>query len=250
MSLAFKHEIIDRDIASLKPYGNNARTHSKKQVAQIARSIERFGFTNPVLVSDDLEIIAGHGRVEAAKQLGLKTVPTLALRRARREVVPAVRKLVLWRVEKERCTRLATHRALEKSLLLARIAPAKFNCERIRHVERCVAKDRVVRGCLAIEEVEVEIEERRGGWWEAGAEERVIKPFRDNELGFVDAAFTAATAISSPIKGNFFTRTHILHARSAPARLGRGMDVSITALANITTIVAVPFAVLHVAVAS
>ncbi len=79
MSLAFKHELIARDIASLKPYAHNARTHSKKQVAQIARSIERFGFTNPVLVSDDLEIIAGHGRVEAAKLLGLKTVPTLAL---------------------------------------------------------------------------------------------------------------------------------------------------------------------------
>lgn len=79
MSLAFKHELIERDIASLRPYAGNARTHSKKQIAQIARSIERFGFTNPVLVSDDLEIIAGHGRVSAAKLLGLKTVPTLAL---------------------------------------------------------------------------------------------------------------------------------------------------------------------------
>ena len=72
-------EIIERRIASLKPYAGNARTHSKKQVAQIARSIERFGFTNPVLVSDDGEIIAGHGRVEAARSLGFKTVPTLAL---------------------------------------------------------------------------------------------------------------------------------------------------------------------------
>jgi DNA modification methylase len=53
--------------------------HSKKQIRQIADSIERFGFTNPVLVSDDGEIIAGHGRVMAAKLLGLAEVPTLRL---------------------------------------------------------------------------------------------------------------------------------------------------------------------------
>lgn len=46
---------------------NNARTHSKKQLKQLARSIERFGFVNPVLISDDFEIIAGHGRVEEAR---------------------------------------------------------------------------------------------------------------------------------------------------------------------------------------
>ena len=63
----------------LRPAPNNARTHSKKQLKQIARSIERFGFVNPVLISDDFEIIAGHGRVEAAKMLGLKEVPTVRL---------------------------------------------------------------------------------------------------------------------------------------------------------------------------
>ena len=72
-------ELVERDITSLRPYERNARTHSKKQVKQIAASIERFGFTNPVLVSDDGEIIAGHGRVEAARLLGWKAVPTLAL---------------------------------------------------------------------------------------------------------------------------------------------------------------------------
>ncbi len=65
--------------SDLRPYGRNARTHSRKQIRQIADSIERFGFTNPVLVSDEGEIIAGHGRVEAAKLLGLATVPTLRL---------------------------------------------------------------------------------------------------------------------------------------------------------------------------
>ncbi len=71
--------IKELSISSLKPYARNARTHSRKQIKQIAASIERFGFTNPVLVSDDGEIIAGHGRVEAAKLLGWKQVPTIAL---------------------------------------------------------------------------------------------------------------------------------------------------------------------------
>jgi DNA modification methylase len=71
--------IVERPLTALRPYSGNARTHSRKQIQQIAESIGRFGFTNPVLVSDDGQIIAGHGRVEAAKQLGWKTVPTLAL---------------------------------------------------------------------------------------------------------------------------------------------------------------------------
>lgn len=72
-------QIVEQEISALRPYKRNARTHSKKQVKQIAASIERFGFTNPVLVTDDGEIIAGHGRVEAAKTLGWKRVPTLTL---------------------------------------------------------------------------------------------------------------------------------------------------------------------------
>ena len=68
-SPAPKIEILP--VNALRPYPNNARTHSKKQVRQIADSISRFGFTNPVLISDDGEIIAGHGRVMAAKELGM-----------------------------------------------------------------------------------------------------------------------------------------------------------------------------------
>jgi ParB-like chromosome segregation protein Spo0J len=66
-------------ITRLRPYASNARTHSRKQVRQIADSITRFGFTNPVLISDEYEIIAGHGRVEAAKILGLQNVPAVRL---------------------------------------------------------------------------------------------------------------------------------------------------------------------------
>jgi len=63
----------------LVPFKRNARTHSKRQVAQIAKSITAFGFNNPVLIDDDLNIIAGHGRVLAAIALGLKEVPCLRL---------------------------------------------------------------------------------------------------------------------------------------------------------------------------
>src|SRR5215208_3917418 len=64
---------------ALQPYPRNARTHSKKQIGQVAESIRRFGFTNPVLVDDDNMILAGHARVEAARQLGLHTVPCLRI---------------------------------------------------------------------------------------------------------------------------------------------------------------------------
>lgn len=68
-----------RSPSSLKPYERNARTHSKKQVSLIAASIRQFGFNNPVLISEHDEIIAGHGRVLAALELGLKQVPTVRL---------------------------------------------------------------------------------------------------------------------------------------------------------------------------
>src|SRR5260370_17756342 len=71
--------IIYRKISELKPYPRNARTHSRKQVNQIAASITGFGFTNPVLVDESGQIIAGHGRVQAAKLLGFAEVPTVQI---------------------------------------------------------------------------------------------------------------------------------------------------------------------------
>jgi DNA modification methylase len=64
---------------ALKPARRNARTHSRKQIRQIAASIERFGFTNPVLIDERAVILAGHGRVEAAKLLGMPTVPCMRI---------------------------------------------------------------------------------------------------------------------------------------------------------------------------
>ena len=71
--------IINRKITELIPYVNNARTHSEEQVIQIAASIKEFGFTNPVLIDGENGIIAGHGRLMAAKKLGMEEVPTIEL---------------------------------------------------------------------------------------------------------------------------------------------------------------------------
>ena len=68
-----------RPVASLKPARRNARTHSRKQIRQIAESITRFGFTNPILIDDTGGIVAGHGRVAAAKLVGMTTVPVVLL---------------------------------------------------------------------------------------------------------------------------------------------------------------------------
>jgi len=64
---------------ALVPYARNSRTHSPEQVAQIAASIQEFGFTNPVLIDEAGGIIAGHGRVLGARHLGMAAVPCLRL---------------------------------------------------------------------------------------------------------------------------------------------------------------------------
>lgn len=74
-----KLDVKNTPIEALVPYANNSRTHSDGQVAQIAASIKQFGFTNPVLIDSEGGIIAGHGRVLAARKLGLAAVPTITL---------------------------------------------------------------------------------------------------------------------------------------------------------------------------
>jgi DNA modification methylase len=70
-------QIVMRPVGALRPYARNARTHSAKQIRQIADSIGQFGFVNPILVDGAGEIIAGHGRLAAAQLLGLHEVPVL-----------------------------------------------------------------------------------------------------------------------------------------------------------------------------
>ena len=72
-------QIEQIQLATLIPYINNSRTHSDEQVAQIAASIKEFGFNNPILVDKDSGIIAGHGRLQAARKLGLTEVPCVRL---------------------------------------------------------------------------------------------------------------------------------------------------------------------------
>jgi DNA modification methylase len=79
LTIAMAKRIELWPLERLKPYDRNARTHSAEQVAQIAASIVEFGFTNPILVDSHDGIIAGHGRLMAATELGLKTVPVVVL---------------------------------------------------------------------------------------------------------------------------------------------------------------------------
>ena len=73
--------VVERPPAVLHVNPRNARTHSKRQIRQIADSIHAFGFTNPILVDENGLVLAGHGRLAAAKQLGLESVPTLSIER-------------------------------------------------------------------------------------------------------------------------------------------------------------------------
>jgi ParB-like chromosome segregation protein Spo0J len=76
-------------VEDLQPYSRNSRTHSDAQVAQLVASIKKFGFTNPVLVDAKNSIVAGHGRVTAAKQMGLTSLPCLRLAHLSEEEVRA-----------------------------------------------------------------------------------------------------------------------------------------------------------------
>src|SRR5205814_9120024 len=71
--------VVYQPVDRLKLDPGNPRKHSKKQIGQIARSIKEFGFNSPILVVGDLQVIAGHGRLLAALQLGLSEVPTISV---------------------------------------------------------------------------------------------------------------------------------------------------------------------------
>lgn len=76
---------------ALKPYARNARTHSKQQIRQLADSIRRFGFSSPVLVDVENQIIADHGRVAAAIQIGIDTVPLIRISHLSPDEIRALR---------------------------------------------------------------------------------------------------------------------------------------------------------------
>jgi ParB-like chromosome segregation protein Spo0J len=93
----YDHKVLS--VSDLIPYALNSRTHSDEQVAQLAASIREFGFTNPVLVDDQNNLIAGHGRLLAARKLKMDKVPVVVVTglddRKRRALVIADNKLAL-----------------------------------------------------------------------------------------------------------------------------------------------------------
>jgi ParB family transcriptional regulator, chromosome partitioning protein len=78
-NISVNMELIKKKVSELIPYINNSRTHSEEQVTQIVSSIKEFGFTNPILIDKDNSIIAGHGRLQAVKRLGLEEVPCILI---------------------------------------------------------------------------------------------------------------------------------------------------------------------------
>jgi len=91
----YEHKIVSVD--DVVPYALNSRTHSQSQVAQIAASIREFGFTNPILIDENLNLIAGHGRLMAAKKLSIQEIPAIEVTglddRKRRALIIADNKL-------------------------------------------------------------------------------------------------------------------------------------------------------------
>lgn len=86
-----KNKLEYLSVNEIKSYAKNMRTHSKEQVDQICDSIKQFGFTNPILIDKDNVIIAGHGRLEAAKKMRIKTVPCIRLSGLNEDQVRALR---------------------------------------------------------------------------------------------------------------------------------------------------------------
>lgn len=72
-------KLEQRSVKSLIPYGRNARVHSEQQIGQIVGAIREFGWTNPLLVDEGGGILAGHGRLEAARRLRMNEVPVIVL---------------------------------------------------------------------------------------------------------------------------------------------------------------------------
>ena len=83
--------IVYKYIKDLKPYKKNAKKHPKEQVEQIAESIKEFGFTQPVIIDKNNNVVAGHGRVLGARKVGLKKVPTVCLDELTEEQIKAYR---------------------------------------------------------------------------------------------------------------------------------------------------------------
>nr|DAP60004.1 MAG TPA: ParB protein [Caudoviricetes sp.] len=86
-----KLNIVYRQIKDLKPYKKNAKKHTKEQVEKIANSIKEFGFTQPVIIDKNMEVVAGHGRILGAKKVGIKNVPTVMLEELTEEQIKAYR---------------------------------------------------------------------------------------------------------------------------------------------------------------
>lgn len=138
-----------RGVGDLSPDPRNARSHAKRQIEQIIASIRAFGFTNPILTDPDGVVIAGHGRLQAAKGMGLVEVPTIVLAgltdAQKRALRLADNKIALnagWDIEfrlslrdraRDDCLRSSLAGQLTRWSLLSRFHTARFNAAKLLH---------------------------------------------------------------------------------------------------------------------
>lgn len=136
--------VVYLPLSQLRGYNRNARTHSAAQVAELEASIRQFGFTSPILLDEQGEIIAGHGRLEAAKAAGLEQVPTITIRGLSPEQVRALRLAD---------NQISSHSGWDLSLLAAEIealqGTSSFDLEAIGFGGDFLAGLRVEDGALA-----------------------------------------------------------------------------------------------------
>ena len=162
-------QIENQPIDRLIPYARNSRTHSEEQIAQVAASIKEFGFTNPVLIDSDGGIIAGHGRVMAARKLGLADVPCIRLSHLtesqRRAYVIADNKLALnsgWD-EKMLSAELASLKEMDFDLNLLGFGVDLID---VMNPDLLVAEDKDPDD---VPEKQKDVKSKRGDMWICGA---------------------------------------------------------------------------------
>ena len=125
-------KIERRSVDALIPYARNARTHSDEQVAQIAASIKEWGWTTPVLVDEDGGIIAGHGRVMAARKLGIEEVPCMVATgwtKAQKQAEDAILR--------ERCRQAARDFRLRRKNKITTLQDSLDHCRALCDAQAC-----------------------------------------------------------------------------------------------------------------
>lgn len=198
-------------IGQLQPHKRNPRTHSRKQVQQIAASIKAFGFNNPVLVDRHGEILAGHGRVEAANMLGLKSVPVIRIQHLseeqKRAYLIADNKIALnagWNAEM-----LAVDlKELATCDLSFELEVTGFDTEELQVLVTAPIKKSKIDACDAIPGIGSVAVAKTGDLWILGEHRLLCADARDRQSYSVLLGEDRARLVFTDVPGKFSTDGH------------------------------------------